>query len=274
MDEQVDLAEIASRGGGQAISRLTRIEIILDDLEDNGDFTLDLDYLRITAPDGEVGWQDEFETVAEWVVGASFSGAPNAASRLGFTTASENDWTFGRMRLTAISSDRPVGAIDEATRQIQPREEVRLLYESDFGGAKVPILLQRENCYFINTFSPTEECWASLMPDLLGMQLNQGVMFRSYSHSIREGGMTSTTDEQWTVIQEEELPVDRIRLVAPPDWDRALRFTLPASPQPWSLRVIQGERRTLPGPDPGSTPPTITLQPGELVELMHGKPGR
>ncbi|MBM3862157.1 MAG: hypothetical protein FJ395_21230, partial [Verrucomicrobia bacterium] len=71
------------------------------------------------------------------------------------------------------------------------------------------------------------------------------------------------------VAQEEELPIDRIRLVAPPELDKSLRFTLPASARPMTLRVIQGKRTAIPMPDPGNRPPTVTLEPGEVVELRR-----
>ncbi len=271
MDQRVDVAKIANRGAGQAIARLTRIEVILDDLEQNGDFTLDIDYLRMIDGQGNVAWEQEFESVADWTVGASFAVAPDAASRFGFSTTAEDGRTIGRMSLTAISSDVLIGSIDEATRHIEPREGVRVLHESEFNGGKLPVVLRRDNCYYLNTYSPTEGCWKAFMPELLGTALDRGVMFRSYSHGVRKDGMASPTDEQWTVIQEEELPIDRIRLVAPPELDHALPFTLPTSSRSLSLQVIQGSRSTIPFPDPGSTPPTITLKPGEVVELVRGK---
>lgn len=269
MDQQVNVAEIAKQGAGQDIARLTRIEIILDDLEKNGDFSLDIDYLRMIDKQGNVAWEHDFDSVAGWSVGTSFAGAPNAASRFGFSAIEEDGKTIGRMTLTAISSDALVGPIDESTRHIEPREGVRIVYESDFNGVTVPILLQREDRYYLNTYSPTEECWKALLPELLGTTLNRGVMFRSYSHGVQEDGITSQTDEQWTVIQEEELPINRIRLVAPPELDHAMSFVLPASSRPLSLRIIQGSRKSIPFPNSGSTPPTITLKPGEVVELMR-----
>jgi len=271
VDQQVNVAEIAKRGAGQDIARLTRIEIILDDLEKNGDFSLDIDYLRMIDNQGNVAWEHDFDGVEGWNIGTSFAGAPNAASRFGFSAVEEDGKTIGRMTLKAISSDALTGPIDESTRQIEPRDGVRVVYESNFNGVKVPILLRREGRYYLNTYSPTEDCWKALMPELLGTTLNRGVMFRSYSHGVQEDGMASQTDEQWTVIQEEELPINRIRLVAPPELDHALSFVLPASSRPLSLRIIQGNRPAIPFPDLGSTPPTITLKPGEVVELMRGE---
>ena len=109
------------------------------------------------------------------------------------------------------------------------------------------------------------------MSELLDTKLNRGVMFRSFSHGVREDGLTSNTDEQLMVIKEEELPIDRIRLVAPPELEQFLPHTLPVSRWPLTLRVIRGERQTIPWPDPDSKPPTITLQAGEVVELIRGE---
>jgi len=271
VDKQADVSEIANRGAGQAIARLTRIEVILDDLEPNGDFTLDIDRLRMIDKQGNVAWEHEFESIADWIVGVSFPGAPNAASRFGFSATKEDGRTIGRMTLKAISSDALIGPIDEATRHIEPREDVRVLLELEFNGVKIPVVLRRDRCYYLNTYSPTEDCWEAFMPELLDTTLNRGVMFRSYSYGVREGGITSETDEQWTIIQEEELPIDRIRLVAPPELDREIPFTLPTSSLPISLRIIRGTRPTIPFPDPDSMPPTITLKPGEVVELVRGK---
>jgi len=271
VEQKVNVAEIAKRGAGQDTTRLTRIEIILDDLEKNGDFSLDVDYLRMVDQQGNAAWEHEFKSISGWTFGTSFPGAPNAASRFGFSAKEEDGRTMGHMTLTAISSDALIGPIDEATRDIKPREEANVLYDSEFNGVRIPIVLQRDDCYQLNTYSPTEDCWKAFMPKLVGATLNRGVTFRSYSHAVQSNGMTSQTDDQWTVIQEEELPINRIRLAAPPELDHALPFTLPISSRPISLRVIRGNRPTIPFPDPNSTPPTITLEPGEVVELVRGE---
>jgi len=269
VDQQVNVAEIGKRGAGRDIARLTRIEIILDDLANNGDFSLDIDYLRMIDQQGNSAWEHEFENTAGWTIGASFAGVPNAASRFGFTAKEEDERTIGRMTLTAISSDALIGPIDQATRQIEPRKGVQVLYDSDFNGVRIPVVLQRDDCYQLNTYSPTEDCWEAFMSKLLGTALNRGVTFRSYSHGVRADGLTSQAHDQWTIIQEEELPIDRIRMAAPPELDRALPFTLPISSRPFSLRIIQGNRQTIPFPDPNSKPPTITLEPGEVIELVR-----
>ncbi|NOZ23010.1 MAG: hypothetical protein GXP25_18205 [Planctomycetes bacterium] len=268
---QADVAKIAKRGAGQDILRLTRIEIILDDGQANGDFALDIDFLRMTNGKGEVGWQDEFETIADWTVHASFQNAPGGRERFGFTAVEVDGQTIGHMTLKAVSSDALTGPVDEATRQITPTKGVRILFKTEANGVEIPIVLAKGNSYFLNTYSPTEECWAAFMPKVLGAKLHRGVMFCSYSHSVTEGGVTSKTDEQLGVIREEELPMDRIRLVAPPELDVALPFTLPVGSHPLSLHIIRGERQDIPFPDPDSNPPAITLRPGEVVELRREK---
>jgi hypothetical protein len=70
-------------------------------------------------------------------------------------------------------------------------------------------------------------------------------------------------------IQDEPLPIERVRLVAPPELDRPLAQVLPADPRKPTLRVIQGKRPTIPLPDPGSKPPAVTLEPGEVIELVY-----
>jgi len=265
----VNLAEITRRGAHEPIHRLTRLEIILDDLEGNGDYSLDIDFLRIQGLDGNVAWQEDFAAVTDWNVAATFANRPDGADRFGFRAVEEDHATLGRMTLTAISSNALEGPIDEATRFMQPRDGVDVLRHAEFHEESIPILLKREDQYFLNTYSPTEECWEALIPRLLGAPLQQGVMFQSYSFGVRESGITSHTDTQWTVIQEEELPIDRVRLVAPPEWNEPLPVTLPVSSGRWSCRVIQGERSTIVLPDSDSSPAEVTLQPGEVVDLLR-----
>jgi hypothetical protein len=109
------------------------------------------------------------------------------------------------------------------------------------------------------------------MPDLTGLRLNRGVLFRSFSHSVRKEGMVSEKNEGLMTIQDEPLPIDRVRLVAPPELDRPLAHVLPVDGRRPTVHVLQGKRRTIPIPDPGSRPPTVTLEPGEIVELVYPK---
>ena len=81
--------------------------------------------------------------------------------------------------------------------------------------------------------------------------------------------MTSATETAATAIRQEQLPVDRIRLVAPPELDRPLAHTLPLGYEQMKLRVIAGNARRSPILMRGSDPPTITLQPGEIVEFVR-----
>jgi hypothetical protein len=267
IEEEIDLAQLTRRGAGEPLQRLTRIEVILDDLEKNGDFTLDMDFLRIVDVQGRVGWREEFETVKDWQLGATFAHRPDGPPRYGMRAASEDGVSIGRMKLTAISSNVLVGPVDEATRVIEPADGVRVVQQADHQGQAVPILLRRENNYFLNTYSPTDACWESLLPPLLQLPLQQGVTFSSYSFGVRASGITPLTNTQLTVIQQERLPVDRVRLVAPPELDESLPVTLPVGIVPSSGRFLRGARASHPTPDPDSIPATITLHPGEVVEL-------
>ena len=123
----------------------------------------------------------------------------------------------------------------------------------------------------LNTYSPSDACWEKLVPSLTGMRLNRGVIFRSFSHSVRKEGIVSERQEGLMTIQDEPLPMDRVRMVAPPELDRPSAQVLPADPRRPSVRVLQGKRQAVPLPDPGSRPPTITLEPGEVVELVYPK---
>jgi hypothetical protein len=129
------------------------------------------------------------------------------------------------------------------------------------------MVLARGGKLLMNTLSPSEACWAAVLPDLVELPIHQGVLFGSCSHTVTVDGLQSREDEQWMVIQEEELPIDRIRLVAPPELPHATRHTLPARGQRLSLEVLRGERTQIPLPDPDTQPSGITLQPGEIVEL-------
>ena len=267
-ERRVNLAEVARRAAGGAISRLTRLEIILDDLDENGDFSLDIDFLRLADAQGNIGWQEEFDSVAGWQVDSSFGGIAGARKRYGFAAVSDAGQSLGRMTLAAISSDALGGDVDEATRQIQPRDGVRVVRTAVVDGQQIPVVLRCGNRFLLNTYSPSEDTWAAFLPEALGAPLHRGVIFRSYSHTVTQSGIRTRTEESWQVIPEEQLPIDRIRMVAPPELDRALPFTLPASSRPLKLRVVRGSRPAIPFPDPGSTPPAITLQPGEVIELV------
>jgi hypothetical protein len=264
---RVNLAEIARQAAGEPVTRLARIEIILDDTDKNGDFTLDLDYLRIIAADGRTGWAEDFETVNPWAVHASFEGTTGAEDRFDLIAQTENGNTFGRVKLRAVVSDVFPDGLDECTRMIVPLDGVRVLATADFEGKKVPLVLSQGKRYWLNTYSPDDRCWEALFSELMATALNRGVLFRSYSHAVTAAGLSSEENHSVSIIQQEPLPVDCVRLVAPPELNTPLPHTLPNVPGQMRLRVIHGNREEIPFPDPESDPPTVTLQPGEVVEI-------
>lgn len=268
LEGQANVAEIARQAAGESISHLTRIEVILDDLDENGTFTADIDDLRFVDASGKVGWSADFK---KWTLGASFGDRPGASTRYAFAPSSEGGHRFQRITMTATVSDKVVPPVDEATRQIEPLEGVPALVSATVEGKKVPIVLQSDRCYLLNTYSPSDDCWEKVIPGLTGARLNRGVLFRSFSHSVRKEGMVSPRDEGVTTIQDEPLPIDRVRLVAPPEWDQPLAQTLPVDSRRPVLRVLKGKRQTIPLPDPGSKPPAVTLKPGEVIELAYPK---
>jgi len=266
--DQANVADIARQAAGEPVARLTRIEVILDDLDENGAFSLDLDYLRFANAEGKIGWAAEFK---DWTTGASFGGLPDAQTRFGFGPAGEGGQRFQRMTLVAAVSDKVTPPIDEATRQIEPLPGVRTLVQAASAGKPVPVVLARDRFYWLNTYSPSDACWEKLLPNLIEMRLNRGVIFRSFSHSIRKEGLVSAQQEGLMTIQDEPLPIDRVRMVAPPELDRPLTQVLPVDPRTPSVRILQGNRPSIPVPDPGSRPPAVTLEPGEVIELVYEK---
>jgi hypothetical protein len=164
-----------------------------------------------------------------------------------------------------------VPPIDEATRQIEPLPGVQTLVHATAEGKAVPVVLARDRCFWLNTYSPSDACWEKLLPNLTGMRLNRGVIFRSFSHSVRKDGLVSEKQEGLMSIQDEPLPIERVRMIAPPEWDRPLAQALPVDPRRPSVSILQGQRRSIPVPDPGSRPPTVTLEPGEVIELVYPK---
>lgn len=266
--DRASVADIAREAAGEPVSRLTRIEVLLDDLEENGSFSLDIDFLRFTSVDGKIGWSAEFK---DWTTGASFGEMPDARGRYAFGPASEGRERFHRMTLAARVSDKVVPPVDEATRRIEPLPGVRTLVEATSEGKPFPILLQHQRLFWLNTYSPSDACWERLMPELTGTPLNRGVIFRSFSHSVRKDGFVSEKQEGLMAIADERLPIDRVRLIAPPELDRPLAQVLPVDSRRPSVRILQGNRGTIPVPDPGSRPPTITLEPGEVIEFIYPK---
>ena len=166
-------------------------------------------------------------------------------------------------------SERVVPPVDEATCRIAPASGAQCLVSATSEGVTIPILLERGQIFWLNTYSPSDECWEKLMPKLGLGGLHRGVIAKSYSHSVMPDGLKSEKNEGLTVIQDEPLPINRVRLVAPPELDRPLPHVLPSDPRRPTLGVIQGKRNSIPFPDPGSQPPTITLEPGEVVELNY-----
>ncbi|NUQ63204.1 MAG: hypothetical protein HUU20_12060 [Pirellulales bacterium] len=264
---QADVSEIARHAVGGPVSRLTRIDLILDDLDENGRFTLDVDRLRMLNAAGETGWEEPFDDVNGWTVHASFEGVAGGESRFELTPAKEDAATLGRLVLIAAVEEGLGGPADESTQWIEPLPDVRVLWHAPVREQKVPLLLARDRCYWLNTYSPTDEGWEKIIPEVLKLPVHRGVLFGSFSHAVTASGLTSRRDESVMVVGEEELPIDRVRLVAPPELDQSLPQTLPASRRPMSLRVIQGQRKEVPLPDPGSSPPSVTLRPGEVVEV-------
>ncbi|HID77564.1 MAG TPA: hypothetical protein EYP56_16410 [Planctomycetaceae bacterium] len=262
-----DVAQIARRATGRDVRRLAAIDVILDDLAENGRFTLDLDYLRLVSPDGHVGWEEQFESIRGWSVRASFQGRAGADRRFGFDALQEDGCSVGRLRLEAVLSERPVDGVDESTLAVEPLDDVRVLAAAETPRGRVPLLLARGRCYWLNTYTPSDACWEALLQELWDLPLSRGVMFRSFSHAVTADGLTSDRQQAVTIIQEEPLPVDRVRLVAPPELDKPLPHTLPAAAR-HQLRVLRGERSEIPCPDPGSDPPAVTLFPGEVVEVL------
>jgi hypothetical protein len=265
---QANVADIARHGAGEPISRLTRIEVILDDAEENGTFTLDLDYLRFANAEGKIGWSADFK---DWTTGASFGDMAGAPARYGFAPATEGGQRFQRMTLVAVVSDKVVPPIDQAIRQIEPLPGVQTLVQATSEGRSVRVVLARDRFYWLNTYSPSDACWEKLIPNLTGMRLNRGVIFRSFSHSVQKEGLSSAKNEGLMAIQDEPLPIDRVRMVAPPELDRPVTHALPVDPRRATVRVLQGKRQSIPVPDPGSRPPAITLEPGEVIELVYPK---
>ena len=126
---------------------------------------------------------------------------------------------------------------------IDPLESVRVMAVEEFEGTTVPVLLARDHACWMNTYTPTDDCWKTIFEDILGQELHRGVMFGSYSWSVSRDGVTAKTETTATAIQQEALPVSRIRFVAPPELDRPLVHTLPLGYETMQLRVVAGQSR-------------------------------
>jgi hypothetical protein len=271
LERKVNLAELANQGAGEPVTRLSRIEIILDDTDKNGEFSLDLDYIRIIDRDGRTGWADDFQKVDPWAVHASFEGTAGAGERFGIAAQEEDGNSLGCLTLQAVVSEGLPDGLDESTQMIVPLDRVRVLATADFEGTEVPLVLSRGKHYWLNTYRPDDPCWLALFSELMDVTLNRGVMFRSYSHAVTPAGLSSEENQGVSLIEEEPLPVERIRLVAPPELDEPLPHTLPTVHGKMRLTVVRGNRQTIPFPDPMSDPPTVTLRPGEVVEITPGE---
>jgi hypothetical protein len=151
---------------------------------------------------------------------------------------------------------------------MEPAAGVERLVEAEVEGEKVPVVLARGSTFWLNTYSPSNDCWEAIMPRLTGTPLHTGVLFRSYSHAQRADGLHSDQNARRMTIGDEPLPVQRVRLIAPPELDRPLLHALPLDWQRASLQTIRTTRPSTPYPAPGVEPPSILLQPGEVVDFV------
>jgi len=220
---EVDVAAIARQAAGRPVARLTRIDLILDDLEENGEFSLDVDYLRMTNAAGETGWEDPFDAVADWTLHAAFEAVPGARSRFGFQAVKVEGATVGQMTLQAVVREQSDDPVDESTQWIEPLGEVRVLWQVERQGRQVPLLLARGRHYWLNTYSPGDEGWEKLIPDVLGLPVRRGVLGGSFSHAVTAGGLTTRRDESVMVVGEEELPIDPCAWWRPRSWTSRYR---------------------------------------------------
>ncbi len=266
---EANVAQIARQAAGEPIARLSRIELILDDLDENGRFTLDVDELRTVNPAGKAGWEETFDTLNGWTSHASFEGVPGAKSRFGLKAEKEGDTTFARLSLEAQVREDTGGPADESTQGIEPLPGVKTLWQAEVRGHQVPLLLARDRSYWLNTYTPTDDGWIKLIPAALGLPVHQGVLFHSFSYTVTPEGLKPHRTEAAMVVQEAELPIERVRLVAPPELDEALPHTLPVSSRPMSIRVVRGERKEIPVSQSKEKPASIVLQPGEIVEVAR-----
>ena len=269
LEGQANVAQIAAQAAGEPITRLTHIDVILDDLEPNGQFSLDVDYLRFVTAAGEIGWEESFDTADNWSVHATIEGVPGGQERFAFSVRKEEETTLGHIDLQAVVSSLLPGSLDQTSLMIEPNASVNVLVGEEYEGTTIPVLLAHEGAYWVNTYKPTDECWEKLSQEVFDLHLEKGVTFRSYSHAVTRDGMSSATETAAMTIRQEQLPLDRIRLVAPPELDRSLAHTLPLGYEQMKLRVVAGQRTQIPYPDASSDPPTITLQPGEVVEFVR-----
>ena len=174
---------------------------------------------------------------------------------------------MGHVDLQALVSSLLPGSLDQTSLMFEPLASVGVLMGEEYEGTTIPVLLAHECAYWLNTYKPTDECWEKLFKEVFDLHLEKGVTFHSYSHAVTRDGIASATETVSTTIRQEQLPLNRIRLVAPPELDRPLAHTLPLGYEQMKLRVIAGQRAQITYPDANSDPPTITLQPGEVVEL-------
>ena len=189
--EEANVAEITKHVLKEPLSRLSRIEVILDDLEDNGTFTLDLDSLGFKSLTGEPGPVVDLDPRQGWTVHSDFENIPGARERFNFKTVQSEGRSIPRITLKAVVSERLVPPIDESTCQINPRAGVESLVETTVNGRRVPVLLASDHAYWLNTYTPSDACWQALLPHLVRLEANRGVIFRSTSHSLNPEGLTS-----------------------------------------------------------------------------------
>lgn len=269
LEAQANVAQIAQQAAGEPIVRLTHMDVILDDLELNGQFALDIDYLRFVNAAGEKGWEESFDAPNDWSVHSTVEGVPGGNERFAFSVRKEGEATMGHIDLQAVVSSVLPGSLDPSSLMIEPSAGVAVLATEAFEGTQVPVLLQRDRTCWLNTCQPSDKCWETLFHELFALPLHLGVSFRSYSHSVTRDGITSNRETAAMVIPSAPLPLSRIRLVAPPELNQPLPQTLPLGYERMRLQVVAGQRQQIPYPDADSNPPTITLQPGEVVEFVR-----
>lgn len=267
--DQANVAEVTRHVLKEPLSRLSRIEVILDDMEDNGTFTLEMDYLRFSSPAGEVGLSVALDPAQGLDGSFRFRTSARRPSAVWFHhgrgggPVDPSHHAHSRRERESRAADRRIDLPDRSERRGRAAGRG---HRGRQPGSRAP--------------GPR---W-----DLLAQHL----------HPVQRvlGGADSPTDEGrleprghlpehvplgqsgWGDVGDERRSDDHPRRALahrPRATGRAagtgacMPHALPVDPRQPSLRVVQGARSSIPLPDARGGRATIMLEPGEVVDLLY-----
>ena len=265
---------------GKTIVRFTGLVVIVNATNFPGDFTADFADAEFCDEQGNVGLRVPLGDLDTVQYRASFTNSDIA----GYPWGKIETGPEGKQSLRLLLKARFTSGLmlDASTRHFQPTKGTRILAQSTWPPLQfatkntprltVPIVLQRGDLFWVNTFSIHQGVYGPLMK-ALGMP-----PVRTADHLQFQQVKSSTVVQRTstvTILPREPLPVERIRLYHPADLSMKAIYPWPASSVPLAAERIDGAARrklavsTVATGNRLEISGGITLRPGDVVDVYR-----